>query len=60
MAEYIQKLQSFFVQCKRVWMALKKPSRKEYEQIAKVSAIGIGIIGLIGFLISIIMKMFSG
>jgi len=49
---------SFFVKCKRVWFALKKPSKKEFETIAKVSGIGIGILGLLGFLISIIMKIF--
>jgi protein transport protein SEC61 subunit gamma-like protein len=49
---------SFFVKCKRVWHALKKPSRKEFETIAKVSAIGILILGSIGFLISIFMKIF--
>ncbi len=47
---------SFFIKCKRVWHILKKPSRKEFETIAKVSAIGIAIIGLLGFLISILMK----
>lgn len=50
---------SFFLKCKRVWHVLKKPSRKEYETIAKVSAIGIAILGILGFLISIFMKMFS-
>ena len=49
---------SFFVKCKRVWFALKKPSRKEFEIIAKVSAIGVVILGLLGFLISMIMKIF--
>ena len=49
---------SFFVKCKRVWFSLKKPTRKEFETIAKVSAIGIAILGIIGFLISILMKMF--
>lgn len=49
---------SFFIKCKRVWYALKKPSKKEFGQIAKVSAIGILILGILGFLISIIMKMF--
>jgi protein transport protein SEC61 subunit gamma-like protein len=51
-------LKSFYCKCIRVWHILKKPSRKEFEQIAKVSAIGIGIIGLIGFAISLIMKLF--
>ncbi|MBS3076179.1 protein translocase SEC61 complex subunit gamma [Candidatus Pacearchaeota archaeon] len=49
---------SFLVKCKRVWHILKKPSRKEFEQITKVSAIGILLLGAFGFLISIIMKMF--
>ncbi|MBT3404768.1 protein translocase SEC61 complex subunit gamma [archaeon] len=53
-----QKLKSFFVQCKRVWTALKKPSKKEFNQTAKVAAIGILILGALGFLISIAMKIF--
>lgn len=39
-------------------MALKKPTKKEFQMIAKVSALGILILGTLGFLISIIMKMF--
>lgn len=46
---------SFFLKCKRVWFALKKPSRKEFEMITKVSAIGILIVGTVGFIISILM-----
>ncbi|MBU1129494.1 MAG: protein translocase SEC61 complex subunit gamma [Nanoarchaeota archaeon] len=49
---------SFYAKCKRVWMVLKKPSKQEFEQIAKVSAIGIAVLGVFGFLISIIMKAF--
>ncbi|MCK4553148.1 protein translocase SEC61 complex subunit gamma [Candidatus Pacearchaeota archaeon] len=49
---------SFFLKCKRVWHVLKKPTKKEFETIAKVSALGILALGVIGFLISIIMKMF--
>jgi protein transport protein SEC61 subunit gamma and related proteins len=52
-------LKSFYAKCVRVWHILKKPSRKEFEMIAKVSAIGIGIIGLIGFAISILMAVFK-
>ena len=54
----LTKTKSFLVKCRRVWHTLKKPSRQEFEQITKVSAIGIVILGLIGFLISIVMKMF--
>jgi len=49
---------SFFMKCKRVWYVLKKPTKKEFETIAKVSALGILALGIIGFLISIIMKTF--
>ncbi len=52
------KSKSFFLKCKRVWHTLKKPSRKEFEMVAKVSAIGILALGTFGFLISIIMKAF--
>jgi len=37
---------------------MKKPTKKEFEQIAKVSAIGILIIGALGFLVSILMQFF--
>ena len=54
----MEKLKSFIKKCKRVWHTLKKPTKKEFEQIAKISAIGIAILGLIGFLISMLMKAF--
>jgi len=53
------KTKAFFIKSKRVWRTLKKPTRKEFEQIAKVSAIGILILGALGFLISIVMKAFT-
>jgi protein transport protein SEC61 subunit gamma-like protein len=54
------KAKSFILKCKRVWHVLRKPTRKEFEQVAKISAIGIMVLGLLGFLVSIIMKLFSG
>jgi len=56
MAKLWTSIKSFFIKCKRVWHILKKPSRKEYEQVSKISAMGIGILGVLGFIISIIMK----
>jgi protein transport protein SEC61 subunit gamma and related proteins len=53
-------LKSFIEKCKRVWMVLKKPSREEFLKVAAVSAVGILIIGMLGFLISIVMKLFIG
>lgn len=51
----MKKINSFFLKCKRVWFALKKPTKDEFILTAKVSAIGILILGVIGFLISIIV-----
>ena len=48
-------LQSFIKQMIRVWHLMKKPSKQEWTTIAKVSAIGLGLIGLIGFIIALIM-----
>jgi protein transport protein SEC61 subunit gamma-like protein len=53
-------LKSFTAKCKRVWMVLKKPTRDEFLKVAKVSAAGILVIGLIGFIVSLIMKLFVG
>jgi len=60
MKKILPKMKSFVLKCKRVWQILKKPTRKEFETIAKVSAIGILILGFIGFIISLFMKMFFG
>ncbi len=54
-----QKLKSFLIQSKRVWHILKKPSGDEFKSIAKVSAIGILIIGAAGFLIADAMRILS-
>jgi|TARA_Y100000310_G_C20318431_1_gene639571 protein translocase SEC61 complex gamma subunit len=53
------KLKSFTTQSIRVWRILKKPTKKEFSLIAKVSAIGILALGVIGFIISILMKAFG-
>ena len=52
------RLKSFFSQCVRVWHLLKKPDREEFQTIAKVSAIGLGIVGVLGFLIAMAMVFF--
>ena len=35
---------------------LRKPTNEEFKAVAKVSALGLGIIGALGFLITIIMN----
>jgi protein translocase SEC61 complex gamma subunit len=39
---------------------LKKPTRDEYNAIGKVSALGILIIGALGFVIADILKLVVG
>jgi protein transport protein SEC61 subunit gamma and related proteins len=54
-----QKMSSFVLQSNRVWKLLKRPSRLEFTTIAKVSALGILVIGAIGFLIGDTMKFLA-
>lgn len=49
---------SFYEKCVRVWHILRKPTRKEFETIVKAAAIGILVIGALGFLIQLSMKIF--
>ncbi len=51
-------LKSFFKKCVRVWRVLKKPTKEEFSMVAKVSAVGILVIGLVGFLIGLFMGFF--
>lgn len=53
----IENLKAFAIKSKRVWLVLKKPSRKEFEMVAKISAIGVLILGILGFIISILVKL---
>ncbi|MFA5071514.1 MAG: protein translocase SEC61 complex subunit gamma [Candidatus Pacearchaeota archaeon] len=48
-------LKSFVEKCKRVWMVLKKPTKNELVKVAQISALGILVVGFLGFIISIIM-----
>ena len=52
------RLTSFFLKSKRVWHVLKKPTREEFISVTKISAIGIALVGVIGFTVSIIMGYF--
>lgn len=58
MAKIFTSIGSFIAKCKRVWMVLKKPTKDEFTKVAKVSAVGILIIGIMGFIISLIMGLF--
>ena len=47
----MERLRAFIQECKRVLRVTKKPDKQEFMTIVKISAAGMGIIGLLGFLI---------
>ena len=51
------KLKHFIIECKRVWIVTKKPTKEELKTIVKVTSIGALIIGFIGFVIHIIWQI---
>ncbi len=55
--ELTNKIKSFILQSTRVWHILKKPTGAEYKTVSKVSAIGILILGAIGFIIADGLKL---
>ncbi len=59
MNKLFKNIKSFYLKSKRVWYVLKKPSKEEFKAIAKVSGIGIVALGVFGFLISLVMRVFS-
>ncbi len=54
------KLKMFIMECKRVLRVTKRPDSFEFKTIVKVSGLGMGIIGLIGFLVSMIKTLMTG
>jgi protein transport protein SEC61 subunit gamma-like protein len=56
----LYKLKMFINECKRVLRVTKRPDSFEFKTIVKVSGIGMGLIGLIGFLVSMIKTLMSG
>ncbi|MBI4144190.1 protein translocase SEC61 complex subunit gamma [Candidatus Woesearchaeota archaeon] len=50
-------LKEFYTECIRVLKVTKKPDKETFTTIVKVSGIGMGIIGLIGFLIHMIQQL---
>ena len=47
-------MRRFLSNCKRVLRIARKPNKNEYLQVAKITGLGITLIGLIGFLILLV------
>ena len=56
----LYKLKMFINECRRVLRVTKRPDSFEFKTIVKVSGLGMGIIGLIGFLVSMIKTLMTG
>jgi len=56
----IYKLKMFINECRRVLRVTKRPDSFEFKTIVKVSGLGMGLIGLIGFLVSMIKTLITG
>jgi len=52
LAELGIRFRSFVKECSRVLQITKKPSTEEFKVIFKVTAAGVALIGLIGFIIN--------
>jgi protein transport protein SEC61 subunit gamma-like protein len=57
---YKESILNFIKQCKRVLHVAKKPDKEEYTNVAKITGLGIIIIGVIGFVISITSQLIGG
>lgn len=56
-ADAKSKLDKILKDCKRVLKVSRKPDREEYLEFSKITAIGIAIIGLVGFVIVLIGQL---
>ena len=55
--EQLGKLKTFALECKRVFIVTKKPTKEEFKTIVKVSGLGMILIGLVGFLLILIKQL---
>jgi len=54
MKQFIQKVKTFLIECRRVLKVTRKPTKAEFKVIVKVSALGMMVIGTVGFIIQMV------
>lgn len=52
------RIRTFVGECRRVLKVTKKPDSKEFKTIVKVSALGMAIVGLLGFALTMFRLIF--
>lgn len=50
-------LHEFLRQAKRVLQVARKPDQEEYLNVSKITALGITIMGIIGFIITLVANL---
>jgi protein transport protein SEC61 subunit gamma-like protein len=58
MSKIINKLNNFFASSRRILNISQKPTSKEFWFMAKIIAIGIVVIGVIGYFVKLIASFF--
>lgn len=53
----MSKLSDFISSSKRIFIVSRKPSWKEFSVMAKVTGLGILIVGVIGYLVEVVFKI---
>lgn len=56
----LSKIKSLVERIKRVLLVSSKPDKDEFKQSAKITGIGLAIIGIIGFVIFLIVQLIGG
>ena len=56
----IGRLKVFIMQARRVLLVASKPDKHEYLQAAKITGLGMALIGILGFLIFISVQLMGG
>ena len=51
-------LKEFFQNTKRIFIVSKKSTSEEYWNLVKITGLGILVIGLIGFIVMLILRVF--
>jgi len=49
---------NFLENSKRVFLVAKKPNSKEYWDLFKITGLGIVILGILGFIILLLIRLF--
>ncbi|HLD48739.1 MAG TPA: protein translocase SEC61 complex subunit gamma [archaeon] len=56
----LAKIKSLIERIKRVLLVSSKPDKDEFKQSAKITGMGLAIIGIIGFVIFLIVQLIGG